>query len=201
MRFCHVLTLRRKSEFWLVNDLLSSGIYQWGLGFGLSEDSILAVHPPEVLMAHISILLNFPYEFYTFGDQSIWLLYDFHIHWAFFFFLKDKAISDVRILAIFGRRFWTGGSPETGRPLPALRAKWPGLLAVWALHDDQLSGTGGAGQGLVNDGIDVPTVGDWFFFFTKTNICWRWNISKSWVMWTIGTFTNPCSWSLEIHGR
>ena len=27
---------------------------------------------------------------------------------------------------------------------------------------------------------------------TKPNICWRWNIPNRWVMWNIGTLTNPC---------
>ena len=30
------------------------------------------------------------------------------------------------------------------------------------------------------------------FHITKPNICWRWNIPKSWVMWNIGAFINRC---------
>ena len=45
-------------------------------------------------------------------------------------------------------------------------------------------------------GIDVPTIGNWFHI-TKTKICYDLleitSPISSWVMWNIGTFTNP-SW-------
>ena len=52
-------------------------------------------------------------------------------------------------------------------------------------------------------GIDVPIVGD-LFHVTKTNICWRWNISPSecWVMWNITGQRNigPNNyWPWKIH--
>ena len=35
------------------------------------------------------------------------------------------------------------------------------------------------------------------FHITETHICWRWHIPNSWVMWKIGTFTNPCKSKVE----
>ena len=29
------------------------------------------------------------------------------------------------------------------------------------------------------------------YFTSPSHICWRWNIPNNWVMWNIGTFTNP----------
>ena len=64
-------------------------------------------------------------EFYTWPPSALaWCIRGQGAHWT--------------------RRVWTGGSPKTGSPLPALRSKWRRMLVLWALHDDQLPGTGAA---------------------------------------------------------